>query len=54
MKEPTTVTRTRFTNAARSLLIAVVAIAGIGAAVQPAVAGGGTRNCVDITGPPRP
>ena len=51
MKEPTTVTRTRFANAARSLLIAVVAIAGIGAAVQPAVAGGGIRNCVDITGP---
>jgi hypothetical protein len=51
MKEPTTVTRTRFTKAARSMLIAAVAIAGIGAAVQPAFAGGGLRNCVEITGP---
>jgi hypothetical protein len=42
------VTRTRFTKAARSLLIAAIAIVGIGAAIQPAVAGG-IRNCVDLT-----
>jgi hypothetical protein len=51
VRETTTLRNNRFTKTARTLVIGAIAILGIGAAVQPAFAGGGIRNCVEITGP---
>jgi hypothetical protein len=51
MKEMTTVTRTRITKVARVLTLAAIATVSLGAAAQAALADGGLRNCVEITGP---
>jgi hypothetical protein len=43
--------RNRFTKLARALTLAAVTTVSFGAAAQAAVAGGGLRNCVEITRP---
>jgi hypothetical protein len=45
------VTRTRLTKAARALTIAAIATLSLGGAAGAALADGGIRNCVEITGP---
>ena len=43
--------RARFTKLARALTVAAITTVSLGAAAQAALAGGGLRNCVEITGP---
>ena len=44
-------TRAQLSQAARALTLAAIATLSLGAAAQAALADGGLRNCVEITGP---